>query len=189
MQTLLPHSDNELWQQLKDGDIHALGELFSRFHSGLYAYGMKLSSSEVIVLDAIQEVFVQVWNSRSHLADARHIAAYLFRALRNEIFRIETQQKRFSTFKDIGIHLMAGMQFCCEDLVIQREVSREMREFMVQALNKLSPRQKEAIYLKFYFGLSNGEIAEIMSLQDQSVRNTLYEAIKLLRQIITVSAS
>ena len=189
MPNSLHSSDRELWQQLRNGDIHALGELFSRYHNKLYAYGMKLSSSEALVLDAIQEVFVQVWNLRLQLADACFISSYLFRSVRNEIYRQAGLKKRFFTWEASADKEAITISFSREDLVMQKEVSREMREFIVQALNKLAARQKEAIYLKFYFGLSNTEIADVMSLQDQSVRNTLYEAIKLLRQIITVSTS
>lgn len=182
-------SERELWQHLREGDIHALGELFSLYHCRLYAYGMKVSPSESLVLDAIQDVFVQIWNSRLQLADVHNISSYLFRSLRNEIFRMLGQRKRYTTLRETGENTGVNLYFSREDLVIQKELSREMREFIVQALNKLSPRQKEAVYLKFYFHLNNTEIAEVMSLQDQTVRNTLYEAIKLLRQITTVSAS
>ena len=81
------------------------------------------------------------------------------------------------------------MCFSYEDILLQKETSREIHQFLLQALNKLGPRQKEAIFLKFYFGMSNSEIGEVMDLQDQSVRNTLHEALKLLKQITTVSIS
>jgi RNA polymerase sigma factor (sigma-70 family) len=183
------NSNRELWQQLKDGNIQAMGELFNRNHSYLVAYGLKIIPSREIVFDSIQEVFLSIWNSRENLGDVCNVVSYLFKALRNELFRQVRLKNRFSSMQDDLSNDPLRITFAIEDLLVQREIAREIHEFLLQALNKLTPRQKEAIYLKFYFAMSNDEIGEIMGLQNQTVRNTLYEALKLLRQITTVSAS
>ena len=99
------------------------------------------------------------------------------------------QEARFSPLTDSKITESIDMRFSYEDIILQKETSHEIHQFLLQALNRLPARQKEAIYLKFYFGMSNSEIAEVMDLQDQSVRNTIHEALKLLKQITTVSIS
>ena len=58
------NSNRELWQQLKDGNIQAMGELFNCNHSYLVAYGLKIIPSRDIVFDSIQEVYLNIWNSR-----------------------------------------------------------------------------------------------------------------------------
>ncbi len=183
------NSNRELWQQLKDGNIQAMGELFNRNHSYLVAYGLKIIPSRDIVFDSIQEVFLSIWNSRVNLADVCNVLSYLFKSLRNELLRRMRQEARFSPLTDSKITESLDMRFSYEDIILQKETSREIHKFLLQALNKLAPRQKEAIYLKFYFGMSNHEIAEVMDLEDQSVRNSIHEALKLLKQITTVSIS
>jgi RNA polymerase sigma factor (sigma-70 family) len=49
-------------------------------------------------------------------------------------------------------------------------------------LNNLSPRQYEAIVLRFYNKLSYLEIAEVMDVTEQSVRNLIQRGIESLRQ-------
>jgi RNA polymerase sigma factor (sigma-70 family) len=53
---------------------------------------------------------------------------------------------------------------------------------LLEALSKLSPRQKEVVYLKFYENLSYHEITELTSLNYQSVRNYIHQAIQALRR-------
>jgi RNA polymerase sigma factor (sigma-70 family) len=183
------NSNRELWQQLKDGNIQAMGELFNRNHSYLVAYGLKIIPSREIVFDSIQEVFLTVWNSRENLSDVCNVVAYLFKALRNELLRRMRQEARFSPLTESKVSEGLDMCFSYEDIILQKETSREIHQFLLQALNKLGSKQKESIYLKFYFGMSNSEIGEVMDLQDQSVRNSIHEALKLLRQITTVSVS
>jgi RNA polymerase sigma factor (sigma-70 family) len=183
------NSNRELWQQLKDGNIQAMGELFSRNHNYLVAYGLKIIPSREIVFDSIQDIFLTIWNSRENLSDVCNVVSYLFKALRNELLRRMRQEARFSPLTESKVVEGIDLSFSYEDIILQKETSKEIHQFVLQALNKLGARQKEAIFLKFYFGMSNSEIGEVMDLQDQSVRNTIHEALKILKQITTISIS
>jgi RNA polymerase sigma-70 factor (ECF subfamily) len=55
------------------------------------------------------------------------------------------------------------------------------------ALERLSSRQKEIIYLKYYQNLSYEEVSEIMNINYQVARNLLYQAIKSLKTILAGS--
>ena len=49
------------------GDKAALSEIFLQFHDDLFRYGLKLSHSENMVKDAIQDLFLKLWKNRSNL--------------------------------------------------------------------------------------------------------------------------
>jgi len=49
-------------------------------------------------------------------------------------------------------------------------------------VNKLGARQKEIIYMKYFSGLNNKEIAEVLGVSYQTVRNTLCNALKNIRK-------
>ncbi|MDZ7690830.1 MAG: sigma factor-like helix-turn-helix DNA-binding protein [Balneolaceae bacterium] len=49
----------------------------------------------------------------------------------------------------------------------------------------LSDKQKEAVFLKFYSGLTNTEIAQVMDVNRQSVYNYIYRAIQALQSYMT----
>jgi RNA polymerase sigma factor (sigma-70 family) len=54
---------------------------------------------------------------------------------------------------------------------------------MRKVLASLSRRQQEVIYLRFYVDADLEEIAEIMSLNRQSVYNLLHDALKKLKKL------
>jgi len=56
---------------------------------------------------------------------------------------------------------------------------------VVDALSRLTNRQKEIIYLKYYQNLSYEEVSEIMNINYQVARNLLYQAIKSLKSMLT----
>jgi RNA polymerase sigma factor (sigma-70 family) len=70
-----------------------------------------------------------------------------------------------------------------ETLLINEEEDQERTKKICAALELLSPRQKEVIYLKIYKGLSYEEVSEIMELNYQVVRNLLCAALKAFKKL------
>jgi RNA polymerase sigma factor (sigma-70 family) len=58
------------------------------------------------------------------------------------------------------------------------------KEELKKALNQLSNRQKEVIYLHFYNGMSYSEIEDILAINRQSVRNHMYRGMETLRSVL-----
>jgi RNA polymerase sigma-70 factor (ECF subfamily) len=71
--------------------------------------------------------------------------------------------------------------------LIHDQDNEAMKQKVFNALNELSPRQREIIYLKFHQNLSYDEISEIMHINYQAARNLIYQSIKMLKKIIAVS--
>ncbi len=51
-------------------------------------------------------------------------------------------------------------------------------------MDKLSARQREIIYLRFYHNMSYEEISDVMQINYQVCRNLLSQAIKSLRKLL-----
>ena len=59
---------------------------------------------------------------------------------------------------------------------------RELKQAVGEAIRKLPPQQKKVYLLSREQGLKNREIAEVLNLSEQSVKNTLVRALKLIRE-------
>jgi RNA polymerase sigma-70 factor (ECF subfamily) len=68
--------------------------------------------------------------------------------------------------------------------LIHQQESDEKKQRVIKALEGLSHRQKEIIYLKYYQNLSYEEVSEIMNINYQVARNLLYQAIKSLKNML-----
>jgi RNA polymerase sigma factor (sigma-70 family) len=68
-----------------------------------------------------------------------------------------------------------------ESLRIETEENKDKIIRLNNLLNQLPPKQKEVIYLKFYKGLSNEQISQILNINYQSVKNHVYRSIVMLR--------
>jgi RNA polymerase sigma factor (sigma-70 family) len=61
------------------------------------------------------------------------------------------------------------------------DIDSELRQRIQFAINALTPRQKEIIYLRYFNDLSYDQICELMNINYQSARTQHYNALKVLR--------
>lgn len=176
--------EDHLWEALRNGSREALDQLFRRFYSPLFDYGVKIISEEEIVKDCIQELFLKLWKRRAALSQAQSVQAYLLFSLRRILMRQISQRTKRYRRNRTYLDDFFSASFSMEEVVINAEVEEEQKRELVKALNHLNSRQKETLFLRYYHGFTNAEIADIMDINRQSVRNNLSRAIKSLRSII-----
>ncbi len=164
----------------KEGSERALERLYRRYFPGLSRYGYRIMPDRVLVEDAIQDVFVDLWRRRAYLSEIENVRAYLFRSLRNQLLR-NSRHDIFEGAEDIDDFLDYLFTLSSEQQSIDRETQSSRAESIQNALAHLSNRQWEAVHLRFYQGMSLDEAAEVMDIQKQVVKNLLSKSYAVLR--------
>ena len=180
-------SDIALWNQLRLGDEEAFSSLFERYYSTLVNYGKTLMTGEDRVKDCVQDVFVDIWTYRYKLNEAMVVKAYLLSSVRKRIARLHNREHIFSNIKNTD-SLEFLFDFSIEDRLIADETTAKKVEQLNKSINKLSDRQKEAIYLRYHQGLTVDQVADVLNLNYQSTKNLLHRAILQLRRDFPISA-
>lgn len=171
-------NNHKLKKQILGLEQEEFDKLFLTNHAMLYHYGKSFSSDEQLVEDCIQELFIHLYEKEIKLSSIQNLKAYLFTALRRRILDKKQKNLRIPTAS-----INPEIHFSVEDLSINQEDKGQRRQLLATHLNNLPWRQKEAVYLKFFNNLSAKEIAEIMGITSQVVSNTVYKAIKKLKEI------
>lgn len=175
---------NNFWSGIRKGNAEALAQLYYVSYPWLFNYGYRIVPEEAFVKDAIQELFLILWKKRKGINEARSVKSYLYSSLHRLIFRrIRKQKNRTERNYDYKQFFSKNLQ-TIEALIIDSEVDRERQEKILQAIDLLSDRQKEAIFLKYYDGLTNTEIACIMDINKQSVYNHVFRAINKMQDFV-----
>jgi RNA polymerase sigma factor (sigma-70 family) len=181
-----PQELAEQWIRFTQGDETAFAALFRTFHPYLYRYGHRLTWNEELTRDCIQVVFMNLWTRRDNLPAVTQVRPYLFQALRNEVLKRHQQGRRTGSLHDEYTATEADVVFSAEELVTQAEAFQMKKEALAEALNHLSKREREVVYLHYYENLTYREIAGIMSIHYQSVLNCLHLAFRKLRSNATL---
>ncbi|RPH33957.1 MAG: sigma-70 family RNA polymerase sigma factor [Bacteroidales bacterium] len=180
---LLSHSQLDcegIWFKMIEGDEKAFNKVYHYYYSDLFFYGLKISNDSDLVKDCIQELFIKIWMFREKFKGIYSVKAYLIKSLRNSLTMELLKKKTILQRNTLQIHESA-IQFSQEDLLVNDETNALYKKLIATTLNKLTKRQREIIHLKFYQELSYLEISEVLGLQYQVIRNTVYESMKELR--------
>lgn len=172
--------EHRLWAAFCQGNEAAYRQLYEQYVPGLYSYGMKLTRDEALVKDCVQELFIRIWNTRQSLGQAQSIKFYLSSALRRDLIR-QLQQQKTLTLDELEAYDFT-VSLDTEALSIQQEIKSEQVKRLNRLLNGLPPRQKEALYLKYYENLSYEEIASLMHITPGVAYNFVYRAILSLKR-------
>lgn len=178
-------SDSEAWRALLGGDRNAYELLFRKYYDDLYHYAVKFSGRPGFAEDHIQKLFLRIWRRRNKLEEVDAVKTYLWTALRRSMIDTFRQQKTENKYLHKYDHNSGRMQYTAEELVIQDEISHLRSEELKEALDQLTSREREVLYLKFYEGMSYEEIEQIMSISYQTSRNYVYRALQSLKVILT----
>jgi len=150
-------------------------EIFLQFHPMLYRFGKRMGLDDYLVEEGIQELFMYIYQKEIQLATIKNLKTYLLTSFRRRILL-----KKKSIQRDRALSISSDISFEDGDFVLNNTAEQHGQLF--DLLNDLPWRQREAIYLKYFNGLSGKEIAEVMGIQTQVVANTVYKALKKLRQ-------
>ncbi|MCW3466612.1 RNA polymerase sigma factor [Chitinophaga nivalis] len=175
-------SHSTLWGRFLQGDRQAFAQIYEANVDDLFHYGMHFCQDRERVKDCLQDLFQDLWLSREHLtADIKNIRYYLISSLRRRLLRTLQKDRRYRHREATEAF---GFEFALphENTLILEETAAEQQRLLHQALTNLSRRQREAIYLRFFQNLSYAEVAAIMSMQVDSVYNTISKAIGILKK-------
>ncbi len=183
-----PQKDTDivLWQKLKEGNTDALGHLYDMFIDELFSYGSQFSQDKQKIMDSIHDLFLNLYKYRKNLARTDNVKYYLLRSLKNQILK-EPKSKSFFIY-DTPFSDQVDSQYITasyEDALIETEFFDERASQLSGALNSLSKKQKQCIFLRFNEDRQYEEIAEIMNVSVQTSRTIIYRAIKVLRSSLT----
>ncbi len=172
---------------MADGDNRSFLLLYHTHYQALFCYGFSLSVDRELTKDCIQDLFVEIWSTRSSLnKDVRNVRSYLFTWLRRKISRELARLAKETVFNEATEESGGSIQASYEELLIAFQQSAEKKEQLRSALAKLTKKQLEIIKLKFFENLSYRAIAARKSLTPRTVYNTIYESIRQLRESMKV---
>src|ERR1700761_989722 len=178
--------EERLWLQFKNGDKDAFAALYRQYSLPLIAYGFRLCPDKDVLKDQIQELFVELWNSRINLSLTHGVKFYLFAALRYKLIRFEKTRHTRVRYLSVTTDWASPLEESIEVTIIEKEVVESRKALLKNALKELTPRQQEVIHLRYYQGFSHDEIAHLLEMNHQSVSNLLHRALVRLRDLISL---
>ncbi len=169
-------NDQSYFTLLKQGDQAAFDRLFRKYYTHLCRFALTLSGNETLAEEAVQNVFVRLWEKRKRVDQPTHVKGYLFRAVYNEsLWLIKKHKSQQALEAQYALHPP-------EELSTSDHHQWEtLRPFIQIAIENLPDKCRHIFLMRRQEGLTNVEIAEYLGVSVKTVENQMTIAIRKLR--------
>jgi RNA polymerase sigma factor (sigma-70 family) len=174
-------TDTEIWTSFKKGEEWAISLIYTEHAEKLYRYGLKFTSEITVIEDSLQDLFAELIKNRKSIGQTDNILFYLLKSFKRKLLRKMQTEKRFVSDEELREYHF-DVAWSVEHELILEEVSEQKSKMLLEALNELTPRQKEALYLRFTKELDYKEVAGLMDISVEACRNLISKAISTLKK-------
>lgn len=176
-------ADEPLMLQISKGDENAFQQLFYQYKDKLYAFAFRLTESNETAEDIVHDTFLKLWLNKEKLSEVKNVNAYIYKAAHNHIcnaFRRKAKETLIlaELKKELSIEV---------DDTDNRILLNEAQLLIDNAIDKLTPQQREVFKMSRKEGLKTEEIAQRLNISLFTVKKHLTNALNYLRKEVANS--
>ena len=171
---------DEWCRRLKASDREAYAELFDAMYEPLFRYVRSITASPEAARDVAQDTFIRLWEVRESLSPDQSLEAYLYRIARNRAYNHE-RNRRTRDEKETEVRDQTAAQPAPPARPDDQAGADQLEDRLWQWIGELTGRQREALVLTRFDGLSHEEAADVMDISPRTVNNHIVRALKHLR--------
>jgi RNA polymerase sigma-70 factor (ECF subfamily) len=173
-------NEKQYLEELNRGSYNAFNALYKLYSARLYAFVFKMTKSHACTADIVQDVFIKIWLNRATISPDGAFQSYIFTIAKNRVIDKMRSNVNSPIFTDYVAYL--NEKGCSEESVTKTLSYDDFVRALENAKNELSDTQRQIFELNKEQGFKNGEIAQMLQLSEQTVKNQLSIALKILRE-------
>ena len=179
---MISYNEKILLARSSQGDEEAFGHLFRQKKDRLYSFLMRFSQSPEVVEDIVQDIFLKLWLNKEQLNSIENLDAYLITLSKNQLINIIRRRAKESDI--LAVLGREGQRHELNNATVNLELT-ETKEQLSATIEKLPHQQKVAFYLSRQANLKHEEIASLMQISKNTVRNHIIQAMRTLKKSLT----
>jgi RNA polymerase sigma-70 factor (ECF subfamily) len=172
-----------LVQRCKRGDRLAIETLIHRYQNYVYRLCFLVMRNEQDAEDMTQETFIRAFRAlpRFEIREGKNFEGWLYRIAVNACrSRMRRKWYQVLPWPDPAPPMVSEPDEQPDRVLIQGEARQEM----LSAIDSLGEKHRLVVILRYYAGLSNEEIADVLSIPSGTVRSRLHVARKRLKKVL-----
>jgi RNA polymerase sigma-70 factor (family 1) len=172
-------TNTALLNGLRNGDYDAFNTIYKTHRRKVQGYAYRFVRNTEEAEELTQDVFVQIWESRTKIDPDKNFEAFIYTILRNNFLTALKRKSRFSLFQKAK--------------VADEEESHTVEDYMNfkdcqvitdQAVQMLSPQVKKAYLLSRIEGCTHEEISARMGISKNTVNNHIKNSLGQIRRYL-----
>jgi RNA polymerase sigma-70 factor (ECF subfamily) len=171
------NEDHALFILIRKRDKEAFSMIYQKYHRYLYALALKYLKDTHLAEDAVQHVFVKLWESTRDIHIEINLKNYLYTMTKNYILNFIRDHREMVSLN----YVSAQIDISGQEDILQAMESKQMQDILYKGIEQLPPQKKEVCKRKLETDDSNQQIAEKMGISVHTVKSHYQESLKLLR--------
>jgi len=174
------YDEEKLVIEISEGDEEAFTRLFYHYGAIIHPIVLKIVKDEAAAEDVVAEVFLKLWINRKGLTAVTNLSGYIYRMATNfSINHLKRNKTEAHVLQDMYLDVPSHEATAEEQFTVQ-----ELRKSIHKAVDGL-PEQRRRIYeLSREKGLSRKEIADLLQISENTVKNQLRIALRHIQESI-----
>jgi RNA polymerase sigma-70 factor (family 1) len=173
------HNEHELLRQISQGDRIVFRQLYTSYFAYVQRYISLFEPAGHSLDELTQDVFIRIWEKRSHLERVESFKSYLFLVTRNVVFNYLRGLKVQQKVKELN-EAAGSDRNEVEDQLLFKQYYR----IALEAMDKLPPGRRKVLKMSIDDGLTLDEIANELKITRAGVKKQLYAATAFVRQYL-----
>lgn len=169
--------DDALFLLIKKRDERAFSAIYRKYHPYLFSLALKYLKNNPMAEDAVQHVFVKLWETTVNINIEVNLKNYLYTMTKNYILNKIRDQKEV-----VSIHYMNAQCEVEADSFLDEIEKKQMHQLLRKGIDELPEQKREVCKLKMEENISNQEIADRMGISINTVKSHYQESVKMLRR-------
>jgi RNA polymerase sigma-70 factor (ECF subfamily) len=180
-----PLADVHLLAQIRDGQIGALDELYSRYSRLVYSIALSIVAEQMTAEEITLDVFIKVWEKAdTYRADRGSVPVWLSSMARNRAIDVLRRDRaRFNAQHKFWAENVSPPNANERNPESTAELEISKARLRV-AISRLTDEQRDLLALAYFQGYTQSEIAELRDLPLGTVKTRLRMGIQKLRQLL-----
>ncbi len=166
------------------GDRAAYGGLYERYVDKIYRYISYKVADRSLAEDLTSQTFLKAWDAIGDYEWRNHpFGAWLFRIAHNLVVDHHRSKREVVTLDDASRqleHKASQDEIRPERILAELISSARVRS----AIERLTEEQQQVLFLRFFEGMSTGEVAELMGKRRGAIRGLQFRALSALRDLL-----
>jgi RNA polymerase sigma-70 factor (family 1) len=175
-------TDDQIMQKILKKDPEAFNELYNKLYRKLFLFANSLIANTEEARDIVTESFIKLWSSENHFSNMTHLQVYFYTVIKNACIDYLRRDKLKAKIEN----RLVKEEHITENVIEKKYQEAELVQILYDRINQLPDRMQQVFKLTYLDGFSRTEVAQMLNLSENTIRNTNAAAMKALRLTLGV---
>lgn len=177
-----PGSDRRLVERIAQGDEAAFDELYRRYHQRVFGYLLRVLGRLERIEEVLDDVMLAVWQGARRFDGRSRVSTWVFGIAHHKALKALDRSRREADRSGDDPAELEHEPVTGAGGPETAAARSELRSKLRRAMEALSPVQRAAVELTFYYGYSYPEVAQILGCPVGTVKTRMFHARRVLKE-------